>query len=504
MPAPPAIIVRRHVVDVAVTGTDADGIAMQRHLSHSVESVVSRALENAVGALDLDDDHLVVERLEVSLTGVPMAQFDEVLADAVRRQTETFLRLHTPTVAALSSSPTGSAVAPVVRRTDTASVTDAFIMFLRTGRLPWSFRLPGGADLESVIVAAWDVDASAGSPLAPRPAGWEASAVLADPIARTRLVMQFSSPFVAMVTSWLEPAVAVAAERAIADVVDDAEHGAAGKLADAGDTVVTLDVAMLAWGRAVRLAALEVGASGGGSSVELLAERAWHLLEPSVRATSGFRQLVAGRWPTAARGVVAAPTPVVRPDESPPLSSPHLATGPRSEVLDDGDQILVDHAGLVIMHPFLSRFFEGLGLVADAASGALVDPGRAVGLLDRLATGQDRVAEHTTTLAKLLCGVESDEPIDGDLRFTAAERDESEALLRAVIGHWDALGSTTPAALRAEFLTRPGLLSIDDAGDWVLRVEQRTIDILLGQLPWNISMVQTPWMQQLLTVEWRP
>ena len=50
---------------------------------------------------------------------------------------------------------------------------------------------------------------------------------------------------------------------------------------------------------------------------------------------------------------------------------------------------------------------------------------------------------------------------------------------------------------------RPGMLAVDADGDWLLRVEARTVDILLDQLPWGVSLVKLPWMDRLLRVEWR-
>jgi hypothetical protein len=39
-------------------------------------------------------------------------------------------------------------------------------------------------------------------------------------------------------------------------------------------------------------------------------------------------------------------------------------------------------------------------------------------------------------------------------------------------------------------------------GDWLLQVEAKTVDILLNQLPWGISMIKLPWMQRMLWIEW--
>ena len=38
--------------------------------------------------------------------------------------------------------------------------------------------------------------------------------------------------------------------------------------------------------------------------------------------------------------------------------------------------------------------------------------------------------------------------------------------------------------------------------DWLLQVEQKTLDILLGRLPWGLSMIKLPWMPEMLRVEW--
>ena len=96
-----------------------------------------------------------------------------------------------------------------------------------------------------------------------------------------------------------------------------------------------------------------------------------------------------------------------------------------------------------------------------------------------------------------------DEPVEADVGLTDAETEEAIALLDAAIGHWEALRGTSPDALRGEFLMRPGMLAVDADGDWLLRVEARTVDILLDQLPWGISLVKLPWMDRLLRVEWR-
>ena len=161
---------------------------------------------------------------------------------------------------------------------------------------------------------------------------------------------------------------------------------------------------------------------------------------------------------------------------------------------------LVDHAGVVIVHPFLPRFFETLGV---ALGDELLDPARALCLLHYLATAEVTAPEHRLTLAKVLCEVPVNQPVEADVGLTEAETAEANAMLEAAIRHWAALGGTSPDGLRDEFLRRPGMLAVDLDDGWLLRMETRTSDILLDQLPWGISMVQLPWMSRLIRVDWR-
>ncbi|MCY1311256.1 hypothetical protein D9M70_615390 [compost metagenome] len=71
-----------------------------------------------------------------------------------------------------------------------------------------------------------------------------------------------------------------------------------------------------------------------------------------------------------------------------------------------------------------------------------------------------------------------------------------------MIGHWQRLGNTSPAGLREGFLSRPGRLERRGDG-WLLSVESSGIDILLQDLPWTLSRVRTPFMQSMLSVDWR-
>ncbi|WP_374479038.1 contractile injection system tape measure protein [Zoogloea sp.] len=164
---------------------------------------------------------------------------------------------------------------------------------------------------------------------------------------------------------------------------------------------------------------------------------------------------------------------------------------------------LVPQAGLVLLHPYLPRLFEAVGLIPAGHRGPLpkaVLP-RAAALLHGLASGTTAL-EFELPFVKLLLGLPPDTPFSHALpALTEAERAEAEALLAAVLAHWQALRGTTTDGLRTAFLRRRGHLRRQDE-TWQLRVEPESFDLLLGLLPWSIGLVRLPWMPWPLLTEW--
>ncbi|MBS0371529.1 MAG: hypothetical protein JSS57_20290 [Proteobacteria bacterium] len=165
--------------------------------------------------------------------------------------------------------------------------------------------------------------------------------------------------------------------------------------------------------------------------------------------------------------------------------------------------MLVPQAGLALLHPYLPRLFEATGLVAAGHRGPLPEAAvpRAAALLHWLATGTAAL-EFELPFVKLLLGLTPDKPFSHALPDpTDAERAEAEALLAAVLAHWQALRGTTTDGLRTAFLRRRGHLRRQDEA-WQLRVEPESFDMLLGLLPWSIGLVRLPWMPWPLLTEW--
>jgi hypothetical protein len=161
----------------------------------------------------------------------------------------------------------------------------------------------------------------------------------------------------------------------------------------------------------------------------------------------------------------------------------------------------VRNAGLVLLHPHLPRLFRNLDLLEGKKFREEAARHRAVHLLHWLATGQEGAPEYDMLLAKHLCAMPFEAPLEREIELEEREKQECYALLEAVIGQWTALKHTSPEGLRQGFLQRDGKLERRSDG-WRLRVEQRTMDILIDRLPWSISLIKLPWMPEMLAVEW--
>lgn len=157
--------------------------------------------------------------------------------------------------------------------------------------------------------------------------------------------------------------------------------------------------------------------------------------------------------------------------------------------------------GLVLIAPFLPAFFNEMKLIEDGKFINEAAQHKAIHFLNFMATGKTSSPEYKLLLHKLLCGIELTQPVPKTVKLGAAEKKEAMLFLDDVAGQWTALRSTSGEAFRETFFRRNGILEQRD-NLWLLRVERGPMDIMLDTLPWPISIIKAPWMQQLLQVEW--
>lgn len=165
------------------------------------------------------------------------------------------------------------------------------------------------------------------------------------------------------------------------------------------------------------------------------------------------------------------------------------------------EEIYIQNSGLILLWPFLNRFFESLGLAQSGKFSTTDTTNRAILLLQYLIDGSTESLEHLLPLNKLLCGLSIGNPIPHSLVLSDNEETECEELLFAVIQNWLALKNMSIDGLRRSFLQRNGVLKVNNSS-YLLRVENKTYDILIDQLPWTIKIIKLPYMHRILQVEW--
>lgn len=191
-----------------------------------------------------------------------------------------------------------------------------------------------------------------------------------------------------------------------------------------------------------------------------------------------------------------------------PPGSKHLenrhasaAEGMGVKAAGEDKMVFVENAGLVLVHPFLNPLFETLGWVERGVFTTPEHAGMAALLLQYMAQGDEPMTEAMLPFNKILCGLSTEHFVDVKMLPDAGARHEADNMLGAVIEHWQALKNTSIEGLRETFLSRPGKIEHNGEG-WTLHVEGRSLDLLLNQLPWSISIVKMPWNRELLHVNW--
>lgn len=468
--------IRQQYVHVEVDGTEANGLAVQRRLPELCQQALLPAFERVFDQYIPSDRHLSIERLEIDAGTMPLERLEHELTQAAARALERSLREQMPLDGTLASTPSGT----IRDKTDQQRVHEAFVYFLKTGSLPWSFRLPNGKNLEQVILESWRQGVKSG--LIALVARDAVHRLLESAAVRQRLVRQFSPFFLNTFVSLLSPG----SVEIMASLLERLGH-----------FVVTperaRDLERVFWDTLLA----DVAAGKPVTSTGLVGE-ALRAFPTGAISRADLARLSALHWPEATNKAPA--DRIVRSGPTPPGLLPSEHSPPaREEHPEAQEGIYVENAGLVILHPFLPQFFSALGI---ADHDQLLQPDRAMSLLHFLATGRTVAPEYELVLPKILCHMPLGMPVESQMELTIAEQEEAAVLLEAVIRHWQVLRNTSPDGLRSAFLLRPGKVWLGDDGDWFLQIESRTLDILLDQLPWGLSMIQLPWMRTMLRVEW--
>lgn len=470
-------MIRHHYVHVEVNGTEADGLALQRRLPALCLQSLIPAFERVLNRHASSDRYLSIERLEIDAGAISLERLDHELAEAAARALERSLGEQIPVEGASILTEAGK----IRRKTDQQRIHEAFMYFLQTGRLPWSFRLPDGKNLEQVILDSWRQAVESG--LISLMARDAVHRLLEPAAVRKRLVRQFSPLFLKTFVSLLSPG----SEQVMAALLERLRRSIAApeQARDLERVLWDTLLADMAEGKPV-------------TSTGLVGE-ALRTMPTGAVSRAELARLSVEHWPEATNKPPA--DRMVESEPTPPglLPSEHSSID-REDHPEVREGIYVGNAGLVLLHPFLPQFFSALG-IADGDE--ILQPAHALSLLHFLATGRTVGPEYELVLPKILCHVALGTPVESPVDLTIVEQEEAVALLDAVIRHWQALRNTSPDGLRGAFLLRPGKVSLRDTGDWFIQIESSTHDILLDQLPWGLAMIKLPWMEHMLRVDWR-
>ncbi len=168
---------------------------------------------------------------------------------------------------------------------------------------------------------------------------------------------------------------------------------------------------------------------------------------------------------------------------------------------DDTDFITVSNAGLVILWPFLPKFFENLGLMTNKEFTEEEAKYKAVCALQYLCNNdQSELFEGTLSLPKILCEIALEDPI-AIIELTEADIEVARGLLTSVIARGPSWKNLSLQGFMNSYLCRQGSLKIRD-DHWLLQVPKETFDITLEKLPWGFGTVKLPWMNKIIQVEW--
>ena len=179
------------------------------------------------------------------------------------------------------------------------------------------------------------------------------------------------------------------------------------------------------------------------------------------------------------RGAPVTPEPSRRSTAASKTGPP--ITPPVADVLGAGGRrplgMLVPHAGLVLLHPFLSQLFGAVGFHAgETASRRHTFRGAA-----RCCTGS-RSAEpksmNSSYRSLKCCWACRPDPLAvADGLLSEPDRAEGDALLAAVVGHWAALGKTSTTVCAGRSAPR----AAEDGGTWLAIADGiRSFDVLLA------------------------
>jgi hypothetical protein len=453
-------IILKQVLDLEYNGR-TDGFDLQREVTDWCHRDLIPHIQEQLGKLRTKGKVYSIDKLEVAVeldaSGNWMAKATTQIVQQVHEKIEQEIKKYQD----------DANLKPV---TLPQQFVEAFIYFLQHGHLPWWSQVSTlhvwQEELESLLITGFDEKAKA-----------QLLQLLKQPGVQQRVLYQVPDEVFIKLMVQINAGI----EKDITNLINDIKH----LVNDAAErkTVLTL------FRQSVMTFIYEVGS-------HQFAEHAYaHFVHQlSARGNLQHLQINKGKLRnTVLKKSIPEEQWRAKADEH---GAEHTAFSNISKVKEEG--IYIQNAGLVIVAAFLPVLFKKLGMLNGTE---ITDKSRAVYLVQYIASGRERVAEFELGLAKMLCGLDSDTPVDPHWQLTPEEKTGINDLLLSAIEYWSILKDTSPDGLQHTFLQRSGKLQYIN-NEWKLQVEPKAWDVLLQHLPWSISMIKLPWMPWMLKTEW--
>lgn len=183
------------------------------------------------------------------------------------------------------------------------------------------------------------------------------------------------------------------------------------------------------------------------------------------------------------------------------VETPPLVVEQKKIAMIEEEGVYISNSGLVILANFLPFLFDHLNWLDDNREILDEAKPKALSMTQFLVSGGEEIDETLLPLNKLLLGYDMNQVVVNDYKLSDEERGHGEDLLENVIDKWSALGSVSADGLRSSFLNRDGII-YDKEEHYLLRVERKTLDILMDRMPWSTGVIKLNWMPKFLMVEW--
>ena len=185
------------------------------------------------------------------------------------------------------------------------------------------------------------------------------------------------------------------------------------------------------------------------------------------------------------------------------LSDMHPNSASNDYDTEDNKRYSTDVAGIVLLHPFLANYFRQVRLLDENDQFISLEKQiHAVHLLRYLTGKKGRHHSHLLNAEKIICGLPPTFPIPIKHSISKMEKKEAQDMFDAVKQYWKSISKTSIEGIQTSFIHRHGIITYEKPY-WLIRVEGSTLDILMDDLPWEMSMLIFPWIDKNILIEWQ-